>query len=126
MDLSEEFGFDPKLAEEGKWIAVGENGTRIKVAAWPNERHQKFMEPIYRRLRGLDKLPPEEVFEESMAKFCLLDWEGIEDGGRAIAASEENRRAMLHKYPRFKALVLAEAGNIKNFRAAAEDAEAKN
>jgi hypothetical protein len=126
MDLGEEFGFEQKLADEGTWIPVGENGTRLKVAAWPNRKHQEFMEPVYRRLRGLDKMPPEEVFEESMAKFCLLDWEGIEDGGAPVEATEENRRAMLHKYPRFKALVLAEAGNIKNFRAQSEEAETKN
>ena len=116
MDLEKEFGFDEALAEGGVWVPVGENGTRILIAAMPNAKLERHMEAITRRFRQLNKDVPEEIHEESVAKCVLLGWEGIEEAGQPVEPSEANRLAMLRKYSRFKSLVIREAINLKNFQ----------
>ena len=126
MDLKKEFGFDQDLAESGQWISVDGNGTRIKVAAMPNPAYERWLEPHQRRARTLGREIGEAAYEEAMAETVLLDWENVEDGGLAVKATKENRLAMLRKYRNFKALVIREATNISNFRAACDEAELKN
>lgn len=116
MDLEKEFGFDAGLAEGGVWVPVGENGTRLLIAAMPNIKLEKHMEAITRRYRNLGSEVPESVHEEAVAKCVLLSWEGIEENGKTVEPEEPNRVAMLRRYPRFKSLVIREALNLKNFQ----------
>jgi hypothetical protein len=124
MDLKSEFGFDPELAAAGVWIPLGANGARLLIAARDNRRLEAYMEPIERRFRPGGRGVPENIYEEAWAKFVLLSWEGIEEGGRPLEPTEENRLAMLKRYPKFKALVIREAGNFRNFQP--QEDETKN
>lgn len=126
MDLNEKFGFDQGLADDGVWLSLDGNGTKIKVAALSNTKSERYLEPIYRRFRSLGEEVPEAIQEEVMARFVLLSWEGIDDAGEALEPTESNRLAMLRKYPRFKAMVIREAQSQQNFRARQEADEIKN
>lgn len=119
MDLGKEFGVDEALADGGIWLPIGENGSRLLLAAMPNGNLERHMEPIYRRYRQLGKgIPdvPENVHEEALSKCVLLGWEGIEENGQPLEPSEANRLNMIRKYPRFKSLIIREASNLRNFQ----------
>lgn len=125
MDLSAKYGFDAQLAE-GQWVDIGDDGAKLRLAMWGNPRFEKFLDPHRQRCRTTGDDVPEAVYEEAIAKFVLLDWEGIEEQGSAVEPTDANRLRMLRTYSGFKALVIGEASKIKNFQRKADEAEIKN
>jgi hypothetical protein len=126
MNVEKEWGVDPQLADEGVWITIDGDGTRIKIAALPNSKWQRHLEVLSRRYHEMDKDIPESSHEEAIASDVLLDWEGLEEGGKPIAPTPENRLAMIRKYQPFLALVIREAKRRANFQRNLEEAEVKN
>lgn len=125
MDLDKKFGFDDELAA-GQWVAIGDDGTELKLAIWGNARFERFLEPHRQKCRVVGDSVPESVYEEAMAKHILLDWKGVEDQGLMVEPTEPNRLAMLRAYGGFKALVIAESSKIANFQRSVDEAEIKN
>jgi hypothetical protein len=126
MDIGNTFGFDKELADAGVWISIDGNGARIKVAALPNSKWDRHIEVLARRYREMEKEIPETSYEEALASDILLEWESIEDEGKPIDPTVENRLAMIRKYPAFKAFVVRESRLRANFQREREAAEAKN
>jgi hypothetical protein len=119
MDLKQQFGIDPALAAEGVWIPVDGNGARLLICSSElaeNPRFAAYLEPLYRRFRQTTGVVPQDLIEEGLARHVLIGWEGLEEDGRPLEPTEQNRLAMIRKYRRFKELVWTEANNFRNFQ----------
>lgn len=125
MDIGKKYGVDAELAE-GTWVDVGGDGTRLLLAAMPNAKFNKFLEPHRQKYRALGEELPEAIYEEAIAKTVLLDWQNVEHNGVAVEPTETNRLEMLRAYAGFKSLVINQATLVSNFQRRAEDAEIKN
>lgn len=125
MDLNRKYGVDEALAA-GTWVDVDKDGTKLLIAALPNPKYNRALEPHRQRYRALDEDIPETIYEQVIAETVLLGWEKVEDEGMEIEATPANRLKMLQRYPQFKALVLRQATLVTNFQRKALEAEIKN
>lgn len=126
MDLSKEFGIDDDLAESGRWFKVDDDGTELLIAALPNRAYDRFLELPRRRAQEINKMVPNAVIEEALAKTILLDWKNVTYQGESLEPTEANRLSMLRKFWRFQNQVVTLATQNKNFQRAADEAEEKN
>lgn len=104
-------------ATAGKWFDVG-NGARLKVAKGGNERHENALKRLRRPYRNMRNIPDDVIDTitiKAMAEAILIDWEGIEEGGKAVKCTPDKRLEYLTAYPDFKEQVANISMNFKNF-----------
>jgi hypothetical protein len=132
MDLNR-FKADTALEDEGVWNTVdAASGCRLKIARIGNRRYRETMarrlKPYRRALRSgtLDDQVTERITAEVLAETVLLDWQGLERAGEAVAYSPEAAAAILADpaYKDFRDLVVELASDQEAYRERElEDAE---
>lgn len=130
MDLKQHFATDAEAEVEGVWHDLGD-GARIRVARTGNPEYQQALRRVIGPYRlqmkrgtlSTDRLRALNI--EIEAETILLDWEGLEEGGKKIKYSTENAARLLEEYPDFRQVVQELADELTHYRngAAEEDAE---
>lgn len=132
MDIFDEFATDEKLEIEGAWIDYDDK-TQFLIAREYNDHFQRvFSETQEKHARELKaktdaaKKLSGRLMIEIMAKTILLGWKGpVKVRGVAIEYSFENAVKLL-EFKGFRGWVASQAGNEGNYKAQAEEADAKN
>lgn len=117
------FKTNQSLEQDGIWQDVAD-GLRIKVARIGNPRYKAYVRrmgkaqmSMARATGDMDLDVLDALTVKALAKFVLLDWEGLEDDeGTAIPFSPEKAHELLTDVPDFRALVEGYAGNAQLFR----------
>lgn len=145
LDLKKSFGYDKKAAEEGAWFDLGD-GARVKMRSLTrNYGYEDFARREGERIRAekaqyaarnklvtIDKglqLTQEEVdrlARRAFARYVVLGWEGIEEGGSALPFSAEAAERLFDAYPSFYDLLLQAVTARDAFSLAAEEELEKN
>lgn len=119
---------DPEKAEEGVWVDYLK-GSRLKVSRASNKeaenfRFQKAVEFADIFNAGGDKAEEKafEVETETIARFILRDWEGIERAGKPLKYTAKTGMTLLADpmYQDFREDVMRMARNREHYRAASE------
>lgn len=122
MDISK-FQTNKSAEEEGVWVAVDGNGTKIKVARINNARYKKYFQkitkPYKRQIRNgtLAEELAEKLLVDALANTILLDWQGFTRGEEAFPYSVDNARAFLSESADFRDFVSDAANEMENYRA---------
>ena len=132
MDIFDEFATDEKLEIEGAWVDYDDK-TRFRIAREYNDHFQRvFSETQEKHSRALKAKTEEakklsgKLMIEIMAKTILLGWEGpVKVRGVAVEYSFENAVKLL-EFKGFRGWVASQASTEANFKAEAEEADAKN
>lgn len=131
MDLFEAYKTDRATEFEGVWVPFSNVGVKVKLARttgkfWEVER-ERALRPLRRRYRD-DAIPDSEIFAALREPFCSLiikDWEGVEEKGKALPCSMENRLRICTELPDFFVELFLEAGRIENYRKVEDEEDAK-
>jgi len=121
MDISK-FQTNKSAEEDGIWVDVDGNGTKIKVARINNPRYKKYFQkitkPYKRQIRNgtLAEELAEKLLVDALASTILLDWKGFTKGDEAFPYSVDNARAFLSESADFRDLVSDAANEMENFR----------
>ena len=122
MDISK-FQTNKSAEEEGIWVDVDGNGTRVKVARINNARYKKYFQkitkPYKRQIRNgtLAEELAEKLLVDALANTILLDWKGFTKGGEDFPYSTDNARSFLQESADFRDFVSDAANEMENFRA---------
>ena len=122
MDISK-FQTNKSLEEEGVWVDVDGNGTKIKVARINNPRYKKYFQkitkPYKRQIRNgtLAEELAEKLLVDALANTILLDWQGFTKEGADFPYSVDNARSFLQESADFRDFVSDAANEMENFRA---------
>lgn len=122
MDISK-FQTNKSAEEEGIWVDVDGNGTKIKVARINNTRYKKYFQkitkPYKRQIRNgtLAEELAEKLLVDALANTILLDWKGFTRGGEDYPYNIDNARAFLQESADFRDFVSDAANEMENFRA---------
>lgn len=123
MDISK-FQTNKSAEEEGVWVDVDGNGTRIKVARINNARYKKYFQkitkPYKRQIRNgtLSEDLAEKLLVDALANTILLDWKGFTKEGQDFPYSVDNARSFLAESADFRDLVSDAANEMETFRSA--------
>ena len=123
MDISK-FQTNKSMEEEGVWVDVDGNGTKIKVARVNNPRYKKYFQkitkPYKRQIRSgtLSEDLAEKLLVDALANTILLDWQGFTKDGESFPYSVDNARAFLAESPDFRDFVSDAANEMENYRTA--------
>ncbi len=130
-DLKKIFATDKKKEQEGAWVDFGE-GIRIKIARIGNPRYQEEFQrvsgPYKRQMRRgtMRDEVAEKLLTKVMAKTIVLDWEGLEEDGKAVKYSAEKAERILTDYPDLRDEIADLAKDIASFRAEEDEETEKN
>lgn len=122
MDISK-FQTNKSAEEEGVWVDVDGNGTKIKVARINNPRYKKYFQkitkPYKRQIRNgtLAEELAEKLLVDALANTILIDWQGFTRGGEPFPYSVDNARSFLQESADFRDFVSDAANEMENFRA---------
>ncbi|HBL31851.1 MAG TPA: hypothetical protein DD490_33935 [Acidobacteria bacterium] len=122
MDISK-FQTNKAAEEDGVWVDVDGNGTKIKVARINNPRYkkhfQKITKPYKRQIRNgtLSEDLAEKLLVDALASTILLDWKGFTKGGEPFPYSVDNARQFLGESADFRDFVSDAANEMENYRA---------
>jgi hypothetical protein len=123
MDISK-FQTNKSAEEDGVWVDVDGNGTRIKVARINNARYKKYFQkitkPYKRQIRNgtLSEDLAEKLLVDALANTILLDWKGFTKEGQDFPYSVDNARSFLAESADFRDLVSDAATEMETFRTA--------
>ena len=126
MDIYDHTPDDEKA--KGQWFEY--DGARFRIASTGTGTYERAVIRATRKLSQAElKAKPEmmnAVVINALAETVLLNWEGVNAGGKDYPATLENRVHLLTKGREFRDWVTATAGDVANFarEALAEDAEA--
>lgn len=125
------FAVDDDKSLNGVWIDIGLNDDgsmiQLKIAESGNENHVKAQRRMAKMLEVTRKNEEKHhnVLCQLIAETILLDWKNVlDDNGKQIKATKEERVAYLKQYKKLFYLVLDEASNENNFRPDSEGAKA--
>lgn len=85
---------DLEAAEDGTWFPFGED-CRIKIAAWGNKKHKKFLRKMYskhgRKIEA-GAVTDDQANELLRAQWIHIvkDWDGLEKGEQPFEYSQDN------------------------------------
>ena len=121
MDISK-FQTNKSAEEEGIWVDVDGNGTKVKVARINNPRYKKYFQkitkPYKRQIRNgtLAEELAEKLLVDALANTILIDWQGFTKGGEPFPYSVDNARSFLQESADFRDFVSDAANEMENFR----------
>lgn len=131
MDFKKNYGTDPVLENEGKWVTLGEEAS-VKVARIGNKANRallkKLLAPHKIAIRN-EKLSDdiwEKITIEAMAETILLDWKGFKDDGKLVPYSRENAIKYLTEYKDFREQISGLSNELALFQTESEAAALKN
>lgn len=122
MDISK-FQTNKAAEEDGIWVDVDGNGTKVKVARINNARYKKYFQkitkPYKRQIRNgtLAEELAEKLLVDALANTILLDWKGFTKAGEDFPYSVDNARVFLQESADFRDFVSDAANEMENFRA---------
>lgn len=128
------FATDKVKEVEGIWVEYGES-IKIKIAraGGANKQFAKTLEQLSRphrraiQLETLGQEASEDIMYRTFAQTVVLGWEGVlDDDGKPIAFSADACVKLFKEMPDFFLEVQAMATSLALWRAAAQDADAKN
>ena len=106
MKLSE-MQNNPEVETEGVWQNYG-GGLRVKIARMSNPKYEEYLreqtKPHMRRLRSgnLENDVIEEITQKAMARYILLNWEGLKDENDQEIPYSEKKAFELLSDPKYK------------------------
>jgi hypothetical protein len=121
MDISK-FQTSKSAEEDGIWVDVDGNGTKVKVARINNARYKKYFQkitkPYKRQIRNgtLAEELAEKLLVDALANTILLDWKGFTKDGEDFLYSVDNARSFLQESADFRDFVSDAANEMENFR----------
>ena len=137
IDIFAQYATDPKAELEGREVPWG-GGVTLLIARAHNPKYTRILSQLYEAHKHtLDqKETPEQlataearsnkIMAETMAKSILLGWTGpLAFKGKLLEYSIANAQ-MLLEIKDFQAEVAKKAGDFRNFRFEAEEADEKN
>jgi hypothetical protein len=122
MDISK-FQTNKSAEEDGIWVDVDGNGTKVKVARINNARYKKYFQkitkPYKRQIRNgtLAEELAEKLLVDALANTILLDWKGFTRSGEDFPYSVDNARSFLQESADFRDFVSDAANEMENYRA---------
>ena len=131
MDIKKLFGTDRKAEEVGVWVDIGQ-GARVKIARETSTRYRERLRDVLRPYRGsivagaLSDEQAQKLFAKAAAGTLLLDWQGIEEDGKALAFSMDAAEQMMAELPDFYRAIESFSKEAALFRDTHEAAEQKN
>lgn len=121
MDIGKKFATDDSYETQGRWVILGE-GAELKIARTNTTRYKevfrKTVEP-YRQaieMKTMDDKTGDELLCKVYAECILVDWKGLQEGGKAVPYSKELAYEYLTKFPDFRAFVKNSADQADLFR----------
>lgn len=130
MDLRA-YRTDRAAEEEGVWIDLDDQ-TTVRVARSNSKRFaealNKHRKPHRQAIRSgtLPEETADAIVIGAIADAVLLDWKGLQEDGKEVPATLENRVRVLSQYPDFRNVVAELAADMANFRAAEIEADAQD
>lgn len=125
MDITQ-FKKDPAKEAEGVWID-GPEGCRFLIRSADAKQYRRALMRLSRQVSPakLRKDPDAQLrmVTQAMAEATILDWTGVEQDGKPLACTPENRLALL-QITELRELISTEAQDIANFRSEALEADA--
>jgi hypothetical protein len=122
MDLSN-WITDPALELEGAWIDVGD-GAQLRIARSGNPRFREVAKKLAAphqvaiRNASLASDVALRILVQTLSETILLDWKGLEEGGKPLRYSKKTAERLLTELPDFRQLVAELAGDRSRFRPA--------
>lgn len=122
---------DPKKSTEGTWVDYV-YGTRLLIARYDNKQMQahknmRIMEhgKLFSNIddnREEALRVSEQIDNECMARFVLLDWEGFTENGQPLKYTAELGEEILadENYAEFRTFVLRVSNNSEHYRVESE------
>jgi len=99
MELNEQ-RVDDSLEVDGVWVDIDDE-TSLLIARYQNPKHKEYLrkrlEP-YKRMIRMGKLSndvAEKIEREAMAKYILLGWRGMKEGGAELLYTSDNALRLL-------------------------------
>jgi len=131
--LDEIYSINDDLAVQGVRKEVGYNKKGDKVvmiiAATGTPKHnaaQRKRSDLLEQTR-FNEAQHEKVIAEIIAESILLDWSGvIDEKGKPIPATFENKLEAILKYKRLMGMIMTTATDMSQFRSNVQDASEKN
>jgi hypothetical protein len=122
--------------ERGTWVRLDPT-CRVKVVYTNSPEYQfhqkQAMKPfrkILQTTRDFDDAMSQEAQDkltvDLLVDYVLIDWEGVEYGGKSLEFSKENARTVLTEVPAFRQMVEDAAATLSNFRAKEREEDQKN
>lgn len=127
----EKFAVDKKKEVEGVWEDLGD-GAGLLIARMGNKRFAEGYAAIPRGTRRMiesDKLSDDAVDDiicKLLAETILLDWKGVEEGGKEVPYSKETAADFLKRYPDFRQMVWTISEEQNRFHQDSIEDDAKN
>ena len=137
MNIFKAFATDPKLEEEGRWVAIGgtdEAPTEILVARTGTRRYNAVMAQQYEANRTIldskdtaaSNAKVEQMVQHALASCVLLGWKHVEgEDGLPLAYSYANAHKLLGMRD-FREIVTKEADKFQMYKRDQLEADAKN
>ena len=130
-DVRKLFGVDTKKEQEGVVHDMGE-GLKMRIARIGNPNYQKKFQTLSRPHRRALKRGTladdvaEQLLVQCLAETIVLDWEGLEEGGKEIPYSLENAIRILTDYPELRSYVNDIANELEGYQAEEEEEDTEN
>lgn len=130
MDIFATYATDESKENDGAWFEIGDaefliaragNRKYVKALTREIEKHQK---PLDRKDEAADKLS-DKIMVDVLAETILLDWRGVERGGKDFPYSKDNAKAAL-ALKDFRREVVKCADDFAAYRAEQEAETEKN
>lgn len=131
MDLKKQFGYNKKIARDGVWVDLQDDGSvAIKVAKIGTLDYLNTVNKFSRKYQAqarLNRMTAEQIVELNarvLSDCILLDWKGIEEDGNPIPYTRENAYRILKEYDDLRSMVEAHANDSDLFQDNIIDIEA--
>ena len=130
MDIKKQFNTNKDLEVEGIWVKISDDA-RIKVARMNNPEFNKMFrrlsKPYMTALQAgtLSEEISEDILLECYSHTILVDWDGIQEDGKAVPYSPSKAKEYL-KIDTFRHFVLNIARDFNNYKLEIEAQEVKN
>lgn len=117
---------DKDIAAQGVWIPYC--GAEFLIASQDSDRYDKTLVRNSRKQNAAELRRKPELMQavviETMAETILLDWRGVEDDGKPLPCTPENKRKLL-AIRELRDWISGQSAEVENFRkeALAADAE---
>lgn len=131
MDISKH-RVDVDASNNGVWVNWID-GAKLKIRRWESSGYKarlkdsKALESVIKNEgKELSAAEDEALSCELLAECVLVDWSGIEDGGKEFKYSVENATQLLLEVPDLQSFVMKESMKIANFYKNRADEAVKN
>lgn len=130
--LFKRYKTDSNLEEDGVWEFFGD-GVRVKIRRFSSQfsrnTRKKLEKPHADAIRrnSVPESVLEDILDKQIAWGVIADWEGVsDDEGNPLAATDQNKLAIIKALPEFRDEVFAFAIGRDNFKQFTDEDTEKN